>query len=95
MLLVLEDVLVEVVIEEGNNQPSILVVRYSASIVTLGCQVFQSCEGNFVAFVEEHLQLADRYSQIRLVEFVANVPSQRAVLSSLLDDCMEECQRIH
>lgn len=43
-------------------------------------------------FVQEHGQLLHRYPQVRLVELIRNVPSDRAVHPPLLDQGMEEAK---
>lgn len=40
--------------------------------------------------IHEHVQLSDTYAKIRLIELVRNVPSQRAELSTFLNQTMEE-----
>lgn len=48
---IVEHVVVKVVIEESNNEPSILVVSYSSSVVALSSQVLESREGDLVILV--------------------------------------------
>ena len=40
--------------------------------------------------IQEHVDLAHADGQIRVIEFIWNVPAQRPKLAALLHQCMEE-----
>lgn len=46
----------------------------------------------YIILVQEHVELSDTDSQVRLVEFVRNVPSEGTKLSPLLHNTVEETQ---
>lgn len=62
--LITEDVVVEVVIKQSNNEPSILIVSDSAPVVALSSEILQGGEGYFLIFVDEHLELPHRDTQV-------------------------------
>ncbi len=49
-------------------------------------------ESTHVVLIEEHVQLHGADSEIRLVELVGNIPSERAELAPFLDQSVEETQ---
>lgn len=95
VFLIGENILVEVVVEEGGDESSILIICDSASVVTFSRQILQSSKGYFGPLIQEHFELSNRDSQIRLIELVPDVPPERAILPSFLDDSMEECQGVN
>lgn len=64
VILIAEDVIVEIVIQQSDDKPPILVVSDSASVVALSSQILERGEGYFIILVDEHLQLAHRNTQI-------------------------------
>lgn len=46
----------------------------------------------YIILVQEHVELSDTDSQVRLIEFVRNVPSEGTKLSPLLHYAVEETQ---
>lgn len=88
--LITEDVVVEVVIKQSDNEPSVLIVSDSASVVALSSEILQGGEGYFVILVDEHLELPHRDTQVGLIELVRDIPSKGTVFSAFLDDCVEE-----
>ena len=52
------------------------------------------CMKTYIIFIQEHVELPNTYPQVRLVEFVRNVPTQRTKRSPLLNDGVEKAQTI-
>ena len=50
--------------------------------------------GTHIVLVDEHVELADGDTQVRLVELVRDVPADRSERSALLDDGVEETQPV-
>jgi hypothetical protein len=94
VVFLLENLIVEVVAQQGNDEPTILVIRHTTSVVALSYQILQSWEGDLLILAHECLQLPSRDAQIGFVEFIGNVPAKSAVLPPFLDDCVEERQSI-
>mmetsp|Transcript_53888 Transcript_53888/g.129849 ORF Transcript_53888/g.129849 Transcript_53888/m.129849 type:complete len:420 (+) Transcript_53888:262-1521(+) len=80
----------EVVQEDNVNCTKILVVRHSPAIIDVRGEEVQHLVGHLIVVVEEDLKLLARDFQVRLVELVRHVPSQRPKLLALLHIGVEE-----
>ncbi len=89
-----KDLVVEVIVQEGYNKPSILVISDSTTVVAFSNEILEGFKGDFIILIQEHFQLPHRDSQITFIELVRNVPPKRSILSTFLDDGVEEAQRI-
>ena len=84
-----------VVGEDGHEGSSIVAVRHASTVVTLAHEVDQGLKRRGqglvgAGLVEEHPQLTQRDFQIRIVEAVRDVPTERSEVLALLDEGVEE-----
>lgn len=56
-------------------------------------QVLQCGELHVVVLIEQNLELQNAYTQIRLVEFILIVPTDRSEFSPFLHDGVKEAKR--
>lgn len=89
-----EDLAVKVVVQKGYDEPSVLVVSDSTTVVTFGNKILERFKGDLVVLIQEHFQLSDRDSQVTFIELIRNVPPEWSILSTLLNDGMEKAQRV-
>ena len=93
LVFVLADDLVRIEIGQyAFEQSPVPIVGDPASVVALSRQVGHRFERRLVVGVDEYLQLSHADAEIRIVESVGDVPSQRSELSSFLDECVEEAE---
>lgn len=57
VILIGQHSVIEVVIQQRSDEPSVLVVGDPSSVVALCSQILQGREGNTVILINEHLQL--------------------------------------
>ena len=68
------------------------IISHSTSIVTLASQVGDGIKWQILVIIDEHLQLTDADTQVRLIEAVGNIPTKWTKLSPLLHQSMEEAE---
>ena len=89
-----EDLAVKVVVQKGNNEPSVLVVSDSTTVVTFSNKILECFKGDLIVLIQEHFKLPDRDSEVTFIELIRNVPPEWSILSTFLNDGMEETQRV-
>ncbi len=89
-----EDLAVKVVVQKGYDEPSVLVISDSTTVVTFGNKILERFKGDLVVLIQEHFQLSDRDSQVTFIELIRNVPPEWSILSTFLNDGMEKAQRV-
>jgi hypothetical protein len=89
---VLEGIALAVLLEAGEQAASVVVIGYSTTVVDVASDEKKGIPWDFILRIQEQLQHCLRSVQIRIIEFVSDVPSEGSELSSLLDNCMEECK---
>jgi hypothetical protein len=89
-----EDLAVKVVVQKGNDKPSVLVISDSTTVVTFSDKILECFKGDLIILIQEHFELSDRYSEVTFIELIRNVPPEWSILSTFLNDGMEETQRV-
>jgi len=65
----------------------------SSSVVALSYQIFESIEGKAILhIIDVYLELLAADSKVVFSKLVGDIPTKGSILSSLLDQCMEEAQ---
>lgn len=91
LVVVIKDVLTVEILKDGGQKTTILVVCDFTTIVALTSQILECIEGSLIwVLVEEDTELSDWDTKIVVVELVRDVPAERAELSSLLNNGVEE-----
>ncbi len=80
----------DVLLENGLDQPYVLVVSHSPAVVDFRPQVVQHFVWDYCVLVQQHFQLLFAHAQILVCEFVSDVPSDWPEFSTVLNDRMEE-----
>ena len=66
------------------------VVSDPSSIVAVSSEVSDGIIRHSLIFIDEHLKLANADTQVRLIESIRDVPAERAELTTLLNQSVEE-----
>jgi len=83
----------EEVAQQTKQTPPVVVVGYTASVDHLARDVLEVAEGNVLRVVgKETLQLKDGHLEVGAVEFVGQVPAERAELLALVDESVDEAE---
>lgn len=81
--------------QKGQEASSIVLVGDSSSIIALSDEIFQGIERYLIVHVVKvYLELSAADSQVTLGELIGDVPAQGSVLSSLLDESVEEAKTV-
>jgi hypothetical protein len=90
---ILQDRFATKLMEKGEETSTIVLVSDPTTIIALSYQIAQGFEGHGITHViDVDLELPTADTQVALCELVGDVPSQRAVLSSFLNQCVEEAE---
>lgn len=84
-----------VLLEDGQQTDAVPIVSDPPTVVDMAGHVYHRLPGDLLFIVvQEQPQSGNRYLQIALVEFIADIEAQRSKLSPFLDDSMEEAEAV-
>jgi hypothetical protein len=93
MLLSIDQSLVVVLFENGEQTDSIPVIGDSTSVIDMSSHVEHGVPGDaLVSGVQEHFQGGVGDAQVGVIELVSNIKSEWTEFTSFLDDGVEESQ---
>lgn len=84
------DIIVDIILQYGLNQPDILIVSDPATIIDLGSKEIDDFVRHVIVFIQQHFQLSFTYCQVFVGELVSDVPSDGSEFTTVLDDGVEE-----
>ncbi len=93
--LVLQNLCVHELFEDGHEAPPVPVVGDPAAVVDLSGHEEQRVPGNGLLLVQQHSEDRFRGFQVAVVELVPDVPAQGPEFLPLQDDRVEEAQAPH
>lgn len=81
-----------VILEDCFDEPDILVVCYSSSVVDLGAKEVDNLVRYDVIFIKKHFKLSLAHCQVLIGKFVGDVPANWSEFSSVLNNSMEQAE---
>lgn len=91
-MVVLQDIFVDELAQDALNQTDILTLSDTTTVVNRGANVIEHLIRHFLVVFNENFELSAGHNQIFVCERVGNVPPNRAKLTSILHDGVEETE---